>query len=233
MHRRYTQTASLRIERADGESTPPKIVGHAVVYNQKTTLIDMASWQWNEIIRPGAAARAIRENQDVRSLFNHDANFVLGRTSSGTLLMREDTTGLMTETLAPTTQIVRDLVLSPIERGDITGMSFAFEPVMSNSRTVTKNADGSKTIELGGLRITEQYQGDKLIETWEVLDMNMYDISPVTYPAYSGTDVGMRAMYSRDMQDYIEKRSRHDRVDLYPLPTPRLDKMRKRTGGGE
>ncbi|MCT7656157.1 HK97 family phage prohead protease [Oceanimonas sp. NS1] len=62
----------------------------------------------------------------MRALFNHDPNFVLGRTRSGTLALSVDADGLRYEIDPPDTQTVRDLVLAPLARGDITGSSFAF-----------------------------------------------------------------------------------------------------------
>jgi len=64
---------------------------------------------FSEIVRPGAFARAIQQGQDVRALFNHDENHVLGRTANGTLRLEEDARGLAVEIDPPDTQVGRDV----------------------------------------------------------------------------------------------------------------------------
>ena len=78
-----------------------------------------------ETIQTGAFTRAIGEGQDVRALINHDAGLILGRTTSGTLKLSEDSTGLHYEVDAPDTSYARDLSES-MKRGDVTQSSFAF-----------------------------------------------------------------------------------------------------------
>jgi len=163
IERRAFNVDGMRVEkRSDTEQR--LIVGHAAVFNAET---DIGGY-FMERVAPGAFARAILED-DVRSLFNHDANFVLGRTKAGTLKLREDGTGLMTETTPPDTQFARDLQIS-IDRGDISQMSFAFR--------VKKES--------------WQENGDKWLRTIE--DVELFDVSPVTYPAYPTTDVGLRSL---------------------------------------
>ncbi len=65
-------------------------------------------------------------NDDVRGLFNHDPNFILGRSAAGTLSLSVDERGLRYDITAPDTQTIRDLVLAPMMRGDINQSSFAF-----------------------------------------------------------------------------------------------------------
>lgn len=220
--RLYTPGA-IAIERRsaeEGVTQAPKIVGHAAVFNRMAVIYDSWYYRWEETIRPGAFSRAIREGQDVRSLFNHDSNFVLGRTTSGTLRLSEDSTGLLSETTPPDTQTVRDLVLTPIERGDVSGMSFSFIPRIASKITRTEDkATGTEVYDLGGEIITCRYEGDKLIETHELLDADLFDVSPVTYPAYSGTDVAMRS--APGFLDRIRELDRPHRKK-----TPRLDAAR-------
>jgi HK97 family phage prohead protease len=170
------------------------IVGHASVFNQWTTLYEGRYWSWREVIRPGAYKNALAESQDVRALFNHDSNFVLGRTKCGTLALSEDSIGLLSEIQPPDTQTVRDLVLTPIERGDVSGMSFAWS-ARKAERTITTEdeATDSTIVDYGGLRVTLRMDGERLMEEWEVLDADLFDVSPVTYPAYDGTDVALRS----------------------------------------
>lgn len=126
-----------------------------------------------EKIDPGAFAKAI-DRDDVRALFNHDSNLILGRNKAGTLTLREDESGLYCEIDPPDTTAGRDLVES-IRRGDIDGMSFAFSPV---DDSWGKMDDGTP---LRTLR-----------------EVALYDVSPVTYPAYRSTSVGVRSMLFPD-----------------------------------
>lgn len=204
--RRVIAATDLRLERrADGDGDgdaagqPPRIVGHAAVFDQWTTLYQSRTYLWREIIRPGAFRNAIAEGQDVRALFNHDSNYVLGRTTSGTLRLAEDAIGLVMDTDPPDTRTIRDLVLTPIERKDITQQSFAF------------------TVRKGGERIVIRVEDDLVIEERELLDLDLYDVSPVTYPAYEGTDVALRALGAQREQEIRGKRR-----------TGRLARMRMR-----
>jgi uncharacterized protein len=206
--RRISGMDSLKVERrAEGEA--PRIVGHASVFNEWTTLYEGRYWVYREIVRPGAFRNAIAEKQDVRGLFNHDSNFVLGRTKSGTLELEEDGSGLVARITPPDTQTIRDLVLAPIERGDVTGMSFAFIVRRGDKPVVrTELADGSTVVASAGERITIRYEGDTRLEDRELIDLDLYDVSPVTYPAYDGTDVAMRSRFCPGLEQRIRELDR-------------------------
>jgi len=152
----------LRVSGSEIRSTGNgQIIGHAAVFDSETTI----GGAFSEVIRKGAFARAIREKQDVRMLWNHDSNFLLGRTKSGTLTLEEDSVGLKFVCDLPDTQIGRD-VRTLIKRGDASGCSFAFVPRK------------------------EKWNDDTDVR--EILDCDLYDTSVVTYPAYGGTDVSAR-----------------------------------------
>ncbi len=106
--------------RAAGEAR--KIEGYAAVFNSPADIGGM----FRELVAPGAFAKAIARD-DVRGLINHDDNLVLGRNKAGTLRLAEDSTGLQFEIDPPDTQYARDLLVS-LERGDVSQMSFAFQP---------------------------------------------------------------------------------------------------------
>jgi HK97 family phage prohead protease len=123
---------------------------------------------FKETIQAGAFGRAINEGQDVRALINHDAGLILGRTTSGTLKLSEDSTGLHYEVDAPDTSYARDLAES-MKRGDVTQSSFGF-------------------------RVREddwQREGRGRLRT--LIDVDLLDVSPVTYPAYEDTESGVTA----------------------------------------
>lgn len=145
-----------------------KLVGHAAVFDVETNIADM----FGEIVRSGAFSRAIEERQDVRALFNHDESLILGRTRNGTLTLAEDARGLAVEIDPPDTQAGRDVV-ELIRRGDVSQMSYAFV-VTSEKWTERK----------GGIPLRE------------VMDVDLYDVSPVTYPAETSTEIGLRSAES-------------------------------------
>jgi len=169
---RIFQFEKLNVEeRADGMG--PKITGYAAVFDKWSE--DLGGFK--EKIRSGAFKKAIGKS-DVRGLFNHDSNYVLGRQSNGTLTIKEDKNGLWMEIDPPDTQIIRDLVLAPIKRGDIKEQSFAF--VVANGGDEWKNLHGEKPDEPVTRTITEVDE--------------LFDVSPVTYPAYPDTSVALRSM---------------------------------------
>lgn len=159
---RRTLQSEFRVEqREDGKKL---IRGHAAVFNSETDL----GW-FRERIAPGAFSESIGKD-DVRALFNHDENFILGRNKAGTLTMREDEQGLYVEIDPPDTQVARDLVTS-IERGDISQMSFGFQTIKDSWETEENAAKDLRTLE----------------------KVKLWDVSPVTFPAYQGTDVAVRS----------------------------------------
>lgn len=170
LERRSLPVRELRVEEEDG-----KIAGYASVFDEETDIGGM----FREVVRPGAFARAIKEKQDVRALWNHDSNHILGRTKSGTLTLEEDKRGLWIEIDPPNTQAGHDLMES-IKRGDVDQMSFAF---IATEETWTDRKDEATLRELK--------------------DVDLFDISAVTYPAYEGTSVGLRSAESV-YQDHIQ-----------------------------
>jgi HK97 family phage prohead protease len=156
---------NLRVTRKDDGSLP-KIEGYAAVFDSNSE--DMG---FIERIAPGAFKDALKRS-DARALFNHNPDYVLGRMSAGTLTLREDKKGLFMSVTPPDTQTIRDLVLSPIERGDINQQSFGF--TIEADRWDNLDTDKpSRTI----LKVRE-----------------LYDVSPVTYPAYQDTTVALRSL---------------------------------------
>jgi HK97 family phage prohead protease len=154
------------------------IDGHAAVFGESYVLADYQDFKVVEKIKAGAFARAIMEKQDVRALLNHDANFVLGRTKAGTLTLKEDRRGLFFDCLPPDTAAGRD-VRTLIERGDISGCSFAF--------SATKQTR------------TEEIVGKQTVVTRLIEDVDLFDVSVVTYPAYESTDVSARQIDFRSL----------------------------------
>ena len=161
---RILKTAELRVKRNGDEL--PKIEGYAAVFDKNSE--DMG---FIERIAPGAFKNSLKTS-DVRALFNHDSNIILGRSTAGTLELKEDKKGLFMSVTPPDTQLVRDMVLSPIERGDVTQQSFGFT-VQSDDWDYRDNEPSIRTI-------TEIKE--------------LFDVSPVTFPAYPDTAVALRSL---------------------------------------
>lgn len=105
---------------------PNILIGYAARFNQESQMIydkAVCSKPFFEILVPGCFSRSLRENPDVRALFNHDSACVLGRTTAKTLVLTEDDEGLHFVNELPDTSFARDLRAS-MTRGDIDGCSF-------------------------------------------------------------------------------------------------------------
>lgn len=170
---RILALAELRAMGSVGDTAdPPRLEGYAANFNVFSTDPGLP---FKESIRSGAFSRVISEQQDVRALFNHDPNIVLGRTVSKTLRLKQDDKGLFYSVDLPNTQQARDLHES-VRRGDISGSSFSFAPVPG-------------TVVWGESRD----ESGEYVVTRELTDVDVFDVSPVTYPAYESASVQARA----------------------------------------
>ncbi len=179
---RRTYPADLTVEtRVHDGSTELRFSGHAAVFNQNADL----GW-YEERVDPGAFDKTLSEDSDIRALFNHDPNIVLGRNKAETLELGTDKRGLKFSIDPPDTQPARDLAVS-IERKDVDQASFAFRVVSEKWDYAEDRGKGAK----------------KDLRTLLELSLHNGDISPVTYPAYEGTDTGIAA------RRFAEWRSSH------------------------
>jgi uncharacterized protein len=169
IERRFLHGTEIRT--VDGDNGLRKIVGYAAVFDSLSE--DLGGFR--ERIAPGSFSSAIKDG-DVRALWNHNADRVLGRTKSGTLKLSEDEHGLKIECDPPDAQWARDLMAS-IDRGDVDQMSFGFR--------VRRYPDGSR----GSDWIVENNEDVRVLR-----DVELFDVSPVTFPAYPDTEVGLRSL---------------------------------------
>lgn len=164
----------------DGAEAGSVIRGMAAVYYRDG---DTATeyWLWDDIVErlmPGCFDRAISEAHDARALFNHDSNQLLGRVSSGTCRLSLDSTGLAYEIDADPNDPDSQRVAAKIDRGDVNGSSFGFIP-----RAVRW--------------LEEKLDSGDWLYIREVVDVDLFDVGPVTWPAYSGTTAGRSSAPSR------------------------------------
>lgn len=182
IERRYLphSVAPVALEERADENAQPTIGGYAAVFYDGTPETEFVLWDGAvERIMPTAFDRALEENDDVRGLFNHNPDNLLARTTSETLTLTTDKRGLR-YAMTPGNTNVADDVVEHVKRGDLTGSSFAFEATDVDWR---KEDD---------------------VEIREISGVRLYDVGPVTYPAYEGTTTGVRS------GDSSEARRSHD-----------------------
>ncbi len=139
--------------------------GYAAVFNSMSE--DLGGFR--EIIRPGAFRDTIAGGADVRLLINHDG-MPLARTASGTLQLAEDSRGLRISAKLDATDPDVQRLAPKIRRGDMNQMSFGF---------VTR-------------KDAWRQEGDQQIR--ELHQVDLFDVSPVTYPAYKATEMALRSL---------------------------------------
>lgn len=173
MEHRYLRMENIQT-REDGEDL--YLEGYFAVFNSVYELWPGAT----ESIAPGAFDNSVSD--DVRALFNHNTDIVLGRTSAGTLEIKQDAHGLWGRIRINRNDSDAMNAYARIQRGDITGCSFGFEI-------------GSEETD---------YRDDGTIH-WTITRVSpLYEISPCTFPAYQETVVSAR---KKDFED-IEKRKK-------------------------
>lgn len=200
----YTGPLEIR-EGADGE---PVIAGYAALFNVWSQ--DLGGFV--EQITPGFFLSVL--DHDIRGLWQHDPAFVLGRTTNGTLRLFEDGTGLQVSIKPPESQWARDALVS-LRRGDVNQMSFGFEVEADHWERPSE--------ETGGISRRTLIRAKRL-----------YDVSPVTFPAYPQTSVSVR-QYLADLQERTVQDAGADNAtegaDLRAREALRL-RIRVRTKGG-
>ncbi|MER0179460.1 HK97 family phage prohead protease [Heyndrickxia faecalis] len=164
------------LQKRDGlNDQPTMITGYASVFNSKTSIGEF----FDEVIAPGAFSKSLANNSDVRALFNHNWDKVLGRTKSGTLRLFEDDRGLKFEIDLPDTSVARDLAES-MARGDINQCSFGFFATSENW----------------------DYTSEPALRT--VTEVELYEISIVSIPAYEDTEAAL--VRSKEIDKEVEQR---------------------------
>jgi len=159
------EDVELRVVENDDGST--KLEGYAAVFNKWSSNLG----GFKETIERGAFTEAL-EDADVRGLVDHDAGRIIGRTAAGTMRLTEDKRGLKYSIDLPDTTVGRDIATS-VRRGDISGSSFAFRVFPDGDTWAEKKNVMERTI----TKVSE-----------------LFDVGPVTYPAYPDTTVATRSL---------------------------------------
>ena len=197
MEKRFLPQAAADVQVEDRGDDGRVISGYAAVYfkeRSKAGTTYQIGPDYQERIMPGAFDRALSERQDVTGTFNHDGNTLLGRTPN-TLKLTTDAKGLRYEIPVDESDPDHLRVQAKLKRGDIPGSSFSF--IAREERFVQGKA-GKPDVR-------------------EVEDVDLFDVGPVTRPAYKGTSAGIRddsdaadALAARDKARQAEQ----DKIEL-------------------
>lgn len=155
-------------------SNGKKLTGYAAIFNSEADLGGFV-----EVVRNGAFRKSLEGGTNIRALYHHQGDALLGTTRGGTLKLKEDANGLAFELALPDTTHGRDLAIL-VDRGDVAGCSFGFR------------------VRDGGDRWEQR--GSQLVR--ELLDVDLVEITLTADPAYQDTTVAMRsrpAALSRDL----------------------------------
>ena len=159
IEKRYHVVDEIRTEEADR-----KVGGYAAVFNKEARITERLI----EKIAPGAFRSSL--SNDIRALWSHNPDMVIGRTTNGSLKLTEDERGLAFDLSLPDTTQGRD-AFTLIKQGFVTGVSFGFR-VKKDSWTRGEN-------------------GAPHLRTLE--EVELIEVSPTAFPAYTETSVSSRS----------------------------------------
>lgn len=190
-------------ERMDGEKPKKVIGGLASVYDKYTDM----GWHL-EVVRRGFFDEI--DTTQTAALKNHDPNLILGRTANGTLKLTDTPDGYDYEAIVPDTQVGRD-TYAEVSGGYIYQSSFAFTVKERIWREVDRSELAGMVdekildrISYGGkVDIRELVKGDKL-----------YDVSPVTFPAYGEATSEARSLIEERNAFLGNKREINERAKV-------------------
>jgi HK97 family phage prohead protease len=171
----------FEITRAEQDPEEMIIEGYFALYESETEL-----WEGSfEIITKGAFDETL--NNDIRALWNHNTQYVLGRNKSGSLEVKADDKGLFGIIKLPKTQYAKDLH-ELVQRGDVDQCSFGFNILDEDLEELAS----------GGYR-------------WRINKIDLHEISVVTFPAYENTTVQAR---SKEIEAFEKRKLETQRIAL-------------------
>lgn len=147
------------------------IEGYFAVFNSNYDIDKGMS----ESIKPGAFASSM--GKDIRALVNHDTTLVLGRTSAHTLELNEDEHGLFGRIRINRKDTDAMNCYERVKRGDVTGCSFGFFIIAEETEI---RDDGSIH--------------------WTITDLDLFEVSACTFPAYQATNISARSKERDDLR---------------------------------
>lgn len=169
-------TAEVRqLEEGEEGAKVQKIVGKPTIYNSLSD--DLGGFR--ERFLPHSFQRTLNE-RNVKSFWNHNSDYVLGSCAAGTMTLRDTDSGLDYEATPPNTQWWADRKIS-LDRGDVNQMSIMFRA-----------------------REDRWILDDDGVIIREIIDADLYEVSPVALPAYPQTSVSLRTQFGTDDQNAIK-----------------------------
>lgn len=158
--------------------------GYFIKFDEETEL-----WPgYREVIKRAGVEKAITD-ADIRALFNHDDSLVLGRTGNGTLTLGVDDVGLFGDIIINKDDPQAVGAYARVKRGDVIGCSFGFIPIKIE---------------------TEEREDGSYLDT--VLELEIFEVSPCTFPAYPQTEIAARQKdfesQSRANREALDKRKK-------------------------
>jgi len=167
--------------RADEQSDKKVIEGYFSVFNSETELFPGAY----EEIAPGAFDKTL--SNDIRALINHDTAFVLGRNKSNTLDLKVDSRGLWGSIEINENDTDALNLYERVKRGDVDQCSFGFNILKEDT----------------------DYRDDGTIK-WTIREIDLHEVSVVTFPAYDNTSVQARMKQAEKLQQRSIEKRKHE-----------------------
>lgn len=184
MERRVIKTEPFQTREENGKRY---LDGYYSVFNREYEVCP----GWVETIAPGAFSRTLREGKDVKVLWNHNTDIVLGSTENRTAVLSEDETGLHGPVEINEQDQDAKNGYARVARGDVRGCSFGFDI----------------------REMEESWDEDGTYRT-RLTDVELYEVSPCTFPAYAQTSIQARAKAELEQakqkleQAKVEKRAK-------------------------
>ena len=164
MQKRKAYMATQFQTREEQDSGDLILSGYFIKFDEETEL-----WPgYFEVIKREGVEKAIK-NADIRALFNHDHSLVLGRTGNDTVRLGVDDVGLFGDIIINKDDPQAVGAYARVQRGDVIGCSFGFFPIKIN---------------------TEERDDGSYLDT--ILDLEIFEVSPCTFPAYPQTEIAAR-----------------------------------------
>ena len=164
MNKRNSYRTAQFKTREETETGDLILSGYFIKFDEVTEL-----WPgYFEVIKREGVEKAI-QNADIRALFNHDDNLVLGRTGNGTVTLSVDEIGLFGDIIINKEDPQAIGAYARVQRGDVIGCSFGFIPIKIN---------------------TEERDDGSYLDT--ILELEIFEVSPCTFPAYPQTEIAAR-----------------------------------------
>ena len=183
MQKRNSSRAT-QFQTREEESGDLILSGYFIKFDEETEL-----WPgYYEVIKRVGVEKAIKD-ADIRALFNHDDSLVLGRTGNGTLTLGVDDVGLFGDIIINKDDPQAVGAYARVKRGDVIGCSFGFIPIKIE---------------------TEEREDGSYLDT--VLELEIFEVSPCTFPAYPQTEIAARQKdfesQSRANREALDKRKK-------------------------